>query len=457
MTLASCAKESLMPILNSINEQTSYLSFSSEDELSEYVRDIDNCNLPSTRQTTSNFRSLWQVEYEEFMNSLDSKTLTILSDCDLTYEPEDELILDPSFAKILNAKREVKLADKVYRYVREGVLIYQEGLSDEYIESLDLSSFRNLPHGDIVSCGNGVSLMKISYAHLDQDSHYIDIPVTRSTINANGITLGNGVHIAEADVHRLVYDQSSSDANGFAQWISGVFGTNVVAINEFDSKHRITMRAFSQDYGIYRSVGMAIRMQQKVLGSWFRYKAEEIRYGWTGTECSYRFAGSFDVELMNKTRAVYKNINCYDGVVVFFNLGSNSVSSNPISSATSIALSSNSSYVNNWITQNPTFSQCPRGVAYFNYTRNGNVNVYDKLHLLYPRYEETVYNDRREHVTWDFNWFPTLNVSVVDGSSGIENIEMVMPELQEISILRGEFYGAVKYNGQWKACVIYNE
>lgn len=67
------------------------------------------------------------------------------------------------------------------------------------------------------------------------------------------------------------------------------------------------------------------------------------------------------------------------------------------------------------------------------------------------------YNDRREHVTWDFDWFRTLTASVVSGSDGTENVGLTLPELQDISIMRGEFYGAVKYNGQWKACVLYSE
>lgn len=457
LLLIACAKEENISLVNT-PASDSYLSFSSEQELDSYIKNMSNSSsVPSTKSMSSDFISLWQSEYDEFMNSLDSQSLSSISLDNLVYEPEDELILDPSFAKVLNAKREIKVAEAVYRYIKEGVLIYSEGTSEDVIEALDLSSYANLSHGDVVSCGNGISLMKIQYAHLDTEGAYLDMPFTKSTFGSNGITLGNGTHVAESDVHRLVYDQSNSDANGFAQWISGIFGTNVVAINEFDSKHRITMRAFSQDYGIYRSVGMAVRMQQKVLGSWFRYKAEEIRYGWTGIECSYRYAGGFDNPFMNSVRAIYKNINCYNGNVVFFKLGSNSVSSSPISSAVSTALYNNQSYVNSWINNNPSFSSCPRGVAYFNYTKKNDVNVYDKLHLLFPQYEDVEYDDRREHVTWDFDWFRTLNASVVAGSDGTQTVAKTLPELQDISILRGEFYAAVKYNGQWKACVLFSE
>ena len=72
------------------------------------------------------------------------------------------------------------------------------------------------------------------------------------------------------------------------------------------------MRTFSQEYGIYRSVGMAVKLQQKVLGSWFRYKAEEIRYGWTAVECIYRYRDPIDADFRSATRAVIKDLEGYD-------------------------------------------------------------------------------------------------------------------------------------------------
>lgn len=216
------------------------------------------------------------------------------------------------------------------------------------------------------------------------------------------------------------------------------------------------MRTYSQDYGIYRSVGMAVKLQQKVLGAWYRYKAEEIRYGWTAVECIYRYRDPFDANFMSKTNAIIKDLEGYDKPVVFFKSSLSSVKNASINSAVSSILSSNSSSVNSWINANSSYRDNPRGVMTFDYSVRSNINVYDRIRMIFPQTEEVVYNDRREQVSWDFNWFPTLNSSSVNASGQHVTGEYQLTELQDISVNRGEFYGAVKYNGKWKACVIYN-
>lgn len=457
---ASCIKEEPFKEVNmsDVSTTSELMSFATVSELQAYVEDLKEGMSVQTK-STSKFMSLWDYQQKEFIASLDDATRQYIASEGLIYEPEDDLIVDPSFAKVLSPDREIQVGDKIYRYVPEGILIYTNGATSKAVEDVDLSMVKDIEHGNIVELGDGISFQKIVYAHLIEEDSEVKTKATVSnntSITSQGIVLGGGINIPAADIQRVVYEQSASDANGFSQWISGIFGTNVVAIKEFDSKHRIRMRTYSQDYGIYRSVGMAVKLQQKVLGAWFRYKAEEIRYGWTAVECIYRYRDPFDVNFMSKTNAIIKDIEGYDKPVVFFKSSLSSVENASIKSAVSSILSSNSSSVNNWINANSSYRDNPRGVMTFDYSVRSNINVYDKIRMIFPQTEEVVYNDRREQVSWDFNWFPTLTSSSVDASGQHVTGEYQLTELQDISVNRGEFYGAVKYDGKWMACVIYN-
>ena len=457
---ASCVKEGPINEVN-VSETSNHsemMSFATSSDLQAYVDGLQEGTSLQTKSSSS-FVSLWDYQQSEFMETLDDATCQYLASEGLVYEPEDELIVDPYFARVLSPAREIQVGNKVYRYVPEGILIYVPETPTEALTGIDLSIVKDNEPGSIVELGNGISFQKIIYAHLEEQHPEIETKVTVSnntSISNQGIVLGGGINIPASDIQRVVYEQSASDANGFSQWVSGIFGTNVVAIKEFDSKHRIRMRTFSQEYGIYRSVGMAVKLQQKVLGSWFRYKAEEIRYGWTAVECIYRYRDPIDADFRSATRAVIKDLEGYDKPVVFFKSSLNSVKNASIKSAVSSILSSNSSTVNNWISANPSYRENPRGVMTFDYSDRNGVNTYDKIRLIFPQTEEVVYNDRREKVSWDFNWFPTLNSSSINASGQYTDGEYMLTELQDITVNRGEFYGAVKYDGKWKACVIYN-
>ncbi len=457
--VTSCIKEEpANEVKNNASNSSSLMSFATSSDLQSFMEELKDGMVIQTKSTSA-FVSLWDYQREKFMSSLDDITRQYIASEDLTYEPEDELIVDPTFAKILNPNREIMVGDRIYRYIPEGILIYMPDTASEIIEGVSLSMVNDIAPGNIVDLGNGIFFQKIIYTHLEGKSNDI---ITKATVSDNtsigtqGIVLRGGINIPASNIQRVIYEQSASEANGFSQWISGIFGTNVVAIKEFDSKHRIRMRTYSQDYGIYRSVGMVVKLQQKVLGAWFRYKSEEIRYGWTAVECIYRYRDPIDSNFRNNANAIIKGIDGYNKPVVFFKSSLSSLKNASIKSAVSSILSKNNTLVNNWVSSNFTYRDNPRGVMAFDYSVRNNTIVYDKIRLIFPQAEEVVYNDRREQVSWDFNWFPTLNSSSINASGQHVIEEYKLSELQDICINRGEFYGAVKYKGKWMACVIYN-
>ncbi len=447
LILLSCAKE--VPTIEetfSAPFLSDVLQFNNAEELQNYV---DN-GIENKIETKShnNFVSLWDYQYKSFMDSLDENSRQLLMADDLVYEPEDEIIVDPLFAKVLNPKREIQVGNQIYRYVREGVIIYDSNVSGNVVDSIDINSV-NADSGYIQEIVPGVYFQKIVYGHLtDNIQTRVTVP-DNTSINNRSIILGGGIVIPSSNIEWVRYEQDESDANGFSKWISGLFGTNVVAIKEFDSKHRIRLRTFSQDYGIYRSVGMAVRFQQKVMGSWFRYKAPEIRYGWTAVECIYRFRDPFTNALKEDLYVIEKTIEGYTKPVLLFNVPLANITNVEVTKAISSALNKSSDRVTKWINANPSCKDNPRGVVSFEGTNS--------LRLIYPQMEDIEYDDRREKISWDFNWFSSLmNYYAINGSEKYERRSFALSPVNDIAVNRGEFYAAVKYDNKWMACVIYN-
>lgn len=235
----SCIKEESFKEVNmsDVSTMSELMSFATASELQAYVEDLKDGMSVQTKSTPK-FMSLWDYQQKEFIASLDDATRQYIASEGLVYEPEDDLIVDPSFAKVLSPDREIQVGEKIYRYVPEGILIYMNGTTSKAVEDVDLSMLKDIEHGNIVELGDGISFQKIVYAHLIEEDSEVKTKATVSnntSITSQGIVLGGGINIPAADIQRVVYEQSASDANGFSQWISGIFGTNVVAIKEFDS------------------------------------------------------------------------------------------------------------------------------------------------------------------------------------------------------------------------------
>lgn len=67
----------------------------------------------------SDFVSLWDRQVKDFYASLSDSEIADAERDGLVYEPEDDIIPDPVFAKIVNEKREVSVGGEVYRYTKK--------------------------------------------------------------------------------------------------------------------------------------------------------------------------------------------------------------------------------------------------------------------------------------------------------------------------------------------------
>lgn len=399
----------------------------------------------------------------------------------LIYEPEDSIIVDPVFSSVLNDRREIQVADSIYRYINDGVLVYE---ANQEIDEAKIDKIcskiegNNLQHRE-VQMFDDVKFIKIEYANPVTKGgsddlrpyHPTDPPQPDPEITYNddkSITLTNNVKIEDKDIRRVTYRKGNGDANWLQKTVSGIFGTNVVAENNFDKTHRMKLRTFAQDYILCSSVGMTVRMQQRKLGIWWRKKADEFRYGWSCIECKY----SFDTPAFTNTLPTIngeKPVTKYPTIlikkfpyrnekIVLFHvpLIEYDVESGDINKVVAAGMKAISSTIIDWLKENVSKQNNPRGL----YTTDQEDRV---VYVTYPQGEDVAYNEGREAVRWSLDWFSgnfeiscLYNLSGSGGNKFKSGIKSFEPNTK-IDINRAKMYGAVKYDGKWKACVIATE
>lgn len=163
--MCACTKEklSLYHLSEKENQSEMILSFDSETDLANYAnqfKESQNRELTKTTIKNSDFFSLWDSNREAVLSKLSPDEISEAEREGLEYEPEDEIIADPVFAKILNPKREVSVNGKIYRYVKNGVIVYDKTIDTEIIDNIDYSQYSSLHHRNEVPIRKGVSFIR---------------------------------------------------------------------------------------------------------------------------------------------------------------------------------------------------------------------------------------------------------------------------------------------------------
>lgn len=471
------------------------LHFNSADDLSSTILQMkerqvfDIKHLPATRAAAQalngEFVSLRQHLIDQGLREFtDAELAEIVADS-LEYEPEDSLIVDPYMTAILNGEREVQVGDKICRFVEDGMIMYdvnEKVLFDPNLVEQKLA-VESMPHGQSVEIAdaNGVKakLVKIDYIKAEQilgdrigggasssDDSDNAGDNSQAAYNYDGsITLTNGVKIPRDRIRRATYTKGGGNGSWLAKGVSGLFGLNVTITNNYNKRHRMKLRMYEQDYIIYRAVGMTVRMQKRTLGIWWRKKAQEFRYGWSAIECEYKFPSPafLDPPKMpnglpqyNKyPTAMTKKFPFANTEVVLFHIpiANYDITTGDVNGVMAAGMKKMASSINSWFndSQNKGLLSNPRGLF----------TTYDgdrKIRVIFPQGKEEVdYHTGREVVRWDKQWFSgnfMIGFKSNMSGGGFHYKNMSFSPAKDVSIIRGRIYGAVKYDNQWRACVI---
>lgn len=465
------------------------LQFGSAEEFSEVVtalkerKALDIRLLPATRAATQaqvgEFKSLRQHLVDQGLQEFTDVELAEIIADSLEYEPEDSLIVDPYMTAVLNGDREVQVGDKICRFVDDGMLMYDAN-EKQLFEPTKIEQkvpVEMLTHGQQMQVED-INGKEAQFVRIDYQKPVEHILVDRGdfgggsssgggTVSYNydgSITLTNGVRIPKDRIQRATYTKGGGTGSWLANGVSGLFGLNVSITNNFNKRHRMKLRMYEQDYIIYRAVGMTVRMQKRLFRIWWRKRAQEFRYGWSAIECEYKFPSPtfLDPPKMpnglpqyNKyPTAMTKKFPFANSKTVLFHvpLVSYDVTTGDVNGALAAGMKKIASSIQGWFndTQNKSLTNNPRGLFT---TRDGD----RKILVIFPQGEEVDYGTGREVVRWDKQWF-SGNFSIGFKSNlaggGFHYKNSSFSPAKDVSIIRGRIYGAVKYDGQWRACVI---
>ncbi len=454
-------------------------------------------DLPKTRTdgVTGNedFVSLRQHLIDQGLREFTDEELAEIIADSLTYEPEDSLIVDPYMMAMLDADREVQIGDKIYRYIDEGLLIYDAPFPviDPIGDPFNRDSLNDFSPGDLVlpddglnlavgemtlvqdTNGNTAELYGVDYGGEDDgepdDNEYMDhdfvggegggsAPGNDGVVVNSGLMLANGGPYVPSD--KIKYGFYSAD-DGFG--LGKLLVNNVSIYNKFDSRHRMKLRLYSVNYLIYSATGMTVRMQKRTLGIWWRKKAQEFRYGWSAMELRYEFdkkiftehpATATTPKYVEIPAALITEFHCLktDGVLFYVPENKYNTEDNRATVVLQNSFSEISDVVESWKNYGPNqaYLDYPKGV--FTVTDDN-----ETLRVMYPQEEEEVaYNEGREVVNWDCQWFSgglqfILNANS-DGTFSLKPSSFT-PNMGS-ELLRGVVYAAVKFDDEWRACEI---
>ena len=272
--LVFSSKDELKEVLNQLNEGVSLASL--------HTRAIAAEQLPVVSE--QKFQSLLEVNKQKCFARLSVAQLDSIrnDEEELEYCPEDSVIADMQFAQLVNEAREIQVGETVYKYLDNGVAYTQAENVKELngIErKAELITIDPEAEPKEVALTSNVKFVAMPYKQVVAEEN------SQATTRAmgEGLSLKNGVYLPASSIRDVNYN-SKGDGNWFHRKWNGIWGRNIVAINKFSKRRKLTMNFYDQNYIIYANIGTHVKMQKKVCGIWWNIKAQEIRQGWTAIE-----------------------------------------------------------------------------------------------------------------------------------------------------------------------------
>lgn len=436
------------------------MRFSTSDELQSLLDQMKSGENSKIKTRTNNgFVSLNDYITQIALDSLTGEQLKEVEAEGLIFDPEDDLISDPDFCDLINANREIEVGGKVYKYVPEGVLRC-DASEDTLLNNPDLiiPATRAIEHSgeNFIVIKGSLEFLPIEYDTKIIEENAISQP--QGNTGLGNLVLGNNVTITP-DCIRDVRWGHKGDAGWLQHGVSLLLSKNTIAECKFDKRHRMKLRMYEQNYIVARTIGMTLRMQKRLFRIWWRKKADEFRYGWTGLELQYQFKGNpipgvktpnwpkDNLGIPKVPDFIAKRFPFYENDIVLFYVPfiNYPVETNDINKVF-------------WGAMGKVAANLRHELK--NYNKQGVFTREPKpkdnfLRVVIPQIERYTRNDGREVYRFDTSWWSGSYTVGVQLYPNIAYASVSYSQPYRAHIERGCVYGAVKWNGKWRAARIY--
>ena len=338
------------------------LVFDSEQSLKEVV---DGFNRLSTKEKRNYFIDLYSSGFDPLhLNYLEDTDIALMERfaerkalriegikkrsphymSDDLYEFGDDLITDDAFASFLNDKREIIVADKMYKYTYQGILTSsaKEKANLQFIadsEGYDFTVPITVPdpgtdpvspgvdiivlppQQNILPCGGGAGAPYLGFQNLPAvipDCPPMSLPAP---------DFGDFKIAQQIDFMDTL--EPCDAMTGFLDNLWGLLGTRRVCHDYFDGKRRTKTLYYKENYLVYRSIGIKVKHQKFKdilfgVGWWYASDTDEVAVSVSQATFKYEMAVNFphgykpkhvfiDNYMLNEDGQVIDNLNNYNG------------------------------------------------------------------------------------------------------------------------------------------------
>jgi hypothetical protein len=256
-------------------------------------------------------------------------------------------------------------------------------------------------------------------------------------------------------------DYYSSGDGTWMNWIGNIFGKKTIAINKFNGHKRLKFSFYDRNYYIYHRIGAEIEMQKKLASLiWINTHAETEVLGFTGAELKAEYYSQIESGLPK---------NQYNQII-------HPLFRSPFVTSNYIIYGSDFDFVTRDLEKvfktfyRVTLTGARLGLknllnSFANENGDPRVGVYgiqNKDMFVIHRPEEIARNnvrsvDKNIHFQM-WSGYIEFSANITDIANGnfnpFSSIQFKIHNWKQLSLHRGEAYGAVKYGGVWKAARI---
>ena len=200
---------------------------------------------------------------------------------------DDVIVADPYFAGLLNRERELLVEGNIYKYTELGLFFTNKDNYDnldKVIANFDLSSARLINENEIMQLENGVNYFAPAKIEtIDQKE------LLRPCVDCGSPGSGSGGRPKVLNKEEFI-DQISI-CNWDPNIWDDIFGPAQTCIDKFEKDKRVKLKAWSQNYLIFASIGVKVKSQNRFMGIWWAEKIDELELGIDVGSFKYSFPG----------------------------------------------------------------------------------------------------------------------------------------------------------------------
>lgn len=202
-------------------------------------------------------------------------------------EEDEDIILDPILAALVNIENEIIVNDTLYHFTDYGLFFSKVQDSTSLFDYLE-ESFEEY---------NEINILEERINNSGVES--VDENVYRYVASIDDTELENQNNNL-ANTPNSTYNTTNSPelqtiinnlpvCSGTNNWVQNIFGKSYWCISKWDDRHRLKTEFWDQRWMFYASVGVLTKSQTRTLGIWWASKADEIHLGINRVKLTYNY------------------------------------------------------------------------------------------------------------------------------------------------------------------------